>query len=79
MDGVEALCTFLKGFSYPCRYVDMVPIFPRPIPQLSIICNHVTDKVYSDRGHLLSTFNQPLLSPINLELYANVFMTRGLH
>ena len=54
VDGVEALCTFLKRFSYPCRYVDMVPIFPRPIPQLSIICNHVTDKVYSDWGHVLS-------------------------
>ena len=45
VDGVEALCTFLKRFSYPCRNVDMVPVFARPIPQLSIICNHVTDKV----------------------------------
>ena len=32
VDGVEALCTFLKRFSCTCRYVDMVPIFARPIP-----------------------------------------------
>ena len=48
VDGVEALCTFLKKFFYPCRYVDIVPIFARPIPQLSIVCNHLTDKIYSD-------------------------------
>ena len=77
VDGVEALCTFLKRFSCPCRYVGMVPIFARPIPQLSITCSHVTDKVYSDWGHLLSTFNQPLLSPINLELYANAVHDKG--
>ena len=53
VDDVEALCTFLKRFSYPCGYVDVVPIFARPIPQLSIICNHVTNKVYSDWGHVL--------------------------
>ena len=45
---VETLCTFLKIFCYPCRYVDIIPIFARPIPQLSIICSHVTDEVYSD-------------------------------
>ena len=48
LDGVEALkmmCTFLKMFSYPCKYVDMVPLFVRSIPQLSIICNHVADQV----------------------------------
>ena len=77
VDGLEALRTFLKRFSYLCRYVDIVPIFARPIPQLSIICNHVTDKVYSDWGHLLSTFNQPLLSPINLELCANAVHDKG--
>ena len=74
---VETLCTFLKRFCYPCRYVDIIPIFARPIPQLSIICNHVTDKVYSDWGHLLSTFDQPLPSPMNLELYANADHDKG--
>ena len=67
----------LKRSSYPCRYVDMVPIFARPIPQLSVICSHVTDKVYSDWGHLLSTFNQFLLSSINLEFYANAVHDKG--
>ena len=47
VDGVEALRTFLKRISCPCRYDGMVPIFARPILQLSITCSHVTDKVYS--------------------------------
>ena len=55
----------------------MVSIFARPIPQPSTICNHVTDKVCSDWGHLLSAFNHPLLSPIYLELYANAVHDKG--
>ena len=53
VDGVKVLCTFLKKFSCPCRYIDVVPIFARPIPQIAIICNDVTDKVYSEWGYLL--------------------------
>ena len=34
VDGVEALCAVLKRFAYPCRFIDMIQIFARPIPQL---------------------------------------------
>ena len=39
VDMVEALCIFLKRFAYPCRYVDMIPRFGRPEPQLCMISN----------------------------------------
>ena len=58
VDGEEALCIFLRRFAYPCRYADMVPMFARPAPQLSMISNTMMDHVYAEYGHLLSTFNQ---------------------
>ena len=30
----EALCIVLSRLAYPCRYVDMVPLFGRSLPQL---------------------------------------------
>ena len=42
----EALCVVFKRFGYPCRYTDMIPMFGRAVPQLSIITNHVTNFLY---------------------------------
>ena len=33
----EALCIVLTRLAYPCRYVDMVPLFDRSVPPLSMI------------------------------------------
>ena len=33
----EALCIVLSRLAYPCRYVDMVPLFGRSVPQLIMI------------------------------------------
>ena len=41
VDRVEALCIFLKRFAYPCRYLDMMPRFGSPVPQLCMISNAV--------------------------------------
>ena len=58
VDGIEALCVFLKRFSYPCRYADMIPRFGRPVPQICMISNLIMDHVYSNFRHLLNSFNQ---------------------
>lgn len=39
-DGMEGL---LKRFSYPCRYIDMIPHFAKPATVLSMITNTVVD------------------------------------
>jgi len=65
VDSIEALCILLKRYSYPCRYTDMIPMFGRPIPQLSIISNHMNDFLYNRWNHLLTNFNQPWLSPLS--------------
>ena len=76
VDGDEALCIFLKRFAYPCRYGDLVPMFGRSFPELSIISNHVMDYIYDTFGHL-STFNQPSLQRAQLEMYADAIHQSG--
>ena len=70
IEAVEGICIFLKRFAYPCRYLDLISRFARPVPQLCLISNVVMDYIYTQWNHLLSTFNQPWLSPENLELFA---------
>ena len=76
-DGIEAFCVFLKRFAYPCRYADMMPRFGRPVPELSMMSNEIMNIVYNAHHHLLSDFNQPWLSPANLQHYANLVHNKG--
>ena len=77
IDSVEALCIALNRFAYPCRYYDMVRLFARPVPQLSIASNHVMDRIYDRWGHLLRDFDQPWLAPGKLEEYCNAIHMSG--
>jgi hypothetical protein len=54
VDNIEGLCTFLKRFAYPCRYVDMVHRFSRPEPQLCMISNQVLNIIHERWQHLLT-------------------------
>lgn len=71
IDGLEGLCILLKRFAFPCRYLDMIPRFARPVPQLFIVSNLVMNHIYDDWNHLLSNFTQPWLSPNCLEVFAD--------
>ena len=71
VDGIDALSMLLKRFAYPCRYLDMIPRFERPVPQLSMICNKMLNMIYDNWGILLTSFNQDWLSPVNLQRYAD--------
>ena len=77
VDSVEALCILLKRFAYPCRLVDMVPRFARPISQISMIISHLSEFLYANWSHLLRTFDQIWLSHENLEKYARVVQEKG--
>ena len=57
--GVEGHCILLKRYSYQNRYLDLIPRFGRPVPQLCMIANHVTNFIYEIWHHLLTSFNQP--------------------
>lgn len=77
VDIVEGLCILLKRFAYPCRYVDMVPRFARPEPQLCMISNHVMNLLYDDWRHLLSDLDQPWLSRAHLQEFADAVHNKG--
>lgn len=77
IDGIEGLCIFLKRFAYPCRYLDMISRFARPVPQLCMTSNLVIDYLYTHWNYLLTSLNQPWLSPDNLENFANAPFQAG--
>ena len=77
VDGIEALCLFLERFAYPCRYSDMVPRFGRPVPQMSIISNHIMQSVYHNFHHKLTDLNQPVCAPASLEQFCQVIHDKG--
>ena len=77
VDGVEALRAVLKRFTYPCRFIDMIQFFARPIPHLSIICNQMTNLIYENWNRLLSNLNQPWLLPQCLQGFCNNIHQKG--
>ena len=77
VDGIEALCIFLKQFAYRCRYSDIQQRFARPVPQLCMISTQVMDFIYQTHNHRLQSFNQPLLSQASLQNYADVIHATG--
>ncbi|XP_057301777.1 uncharacterized protein LOC130636166 [Hydractinia symbiolongicarpus] len=76
-NSVEALCIFLKRLAYPCRYSDMIHLFGRPVPQPSIINNHVLGFMYDQWEHLLQNLQQNWLSPIELEKFCDAIHRNG--
>ena len=76
-EGTEALCLVFRRFAYPCRYGDLVPLFGRPVPELCMIANEVVDFIYDHHSHRLTQWNQQLLSPQSLRLFADAIYEKG--
>ena len=76
-DGTEGLCIVLKRFAYPCRYSDMMPIFGRSVPELSMICNQVTDWIYNTHGYKVTRWNHGILNPPLIATYADAVHFKG--
>ena len=77
IDSVEALCSCLKRYAYPCRYADLIPRFGRPAPQLCMAANFTTDIIYNRYCYLLTELDQPWLSPQSLQTYARAIHNSG--
>lgn len=75
--GKEALCVLLKRLSYPCRYADMVPRFGRNPTELSLIFNRIVDFIYKHHHHRLQSWDQFLLQPDQLHIYAQAVYQQG--
>ena len=77
VDTVEGLCILLKRFAYPCRYVDLIPRFGRPISQLCMVTNLLVDHIFDRFGYLLTNLDQPWLSRHHLQLFADAIHNKG--
>ena len=76
-DGIEALCVFLKRFSYTCRQSDLLPRFGRSVPELSMMSILIQNHVYANHSNVLHDFNQPCLSPAALQEYSTSVHEKG--
>ena len=77
-DRTEAFCVFLKKFAYPCRYVDLIPRFARPEPQLCMMSNAVMNSICTSWRHLLLDLNQPCLGHAHLQTFTEVINEKGV-
>ena len=77
VNGEEALCIFLKWFSYPCRYSDMIPRFGRAVPDYCIILTGIMNHVYSRFPFLLDDFNLLFHQPRHLEIFCQAIYNKG--
>ena len=75
--GLEGLCILLNRLAYPCRYSDMIQRFGRSVPELCMISNLVTDLIYDNLGHRVIQWNPYVLSPENLQIYAEAVHEKG--
>lgn len=76
-DGLEGLCLLLKRLAYPCRYFDLMYFFARPLPEICMIFNTALDWIYSEHGFRLTSWNQPILSPVALQEYCQAIARQG--
>ena len=76
-DTIEGLCMLLKRFAYPCRYVDLIPRFGRPISQVCMVTNRLVDHILDRFGHLLINLDQLWLSRHHLQLFADAIYNKG--
>ena len=77
MQTVEGVCVMLKRFAYPCRLSDMIPIFGRSAPELSMVSNEVTEWMYNVHGHRITEWNHFIMSPDQLQIYSEAIHDKG--
>ena len=75
--GTEGLCLLLKRLAYPCRYSDLIHQFGRPVPVLGMITNKVIDYIYDVHHHKITTWNNDILNPVALQMYADAILAKG--
>ena len=56
---------------------DLVSRFGRPVPELSMMSNAISDHVYNNFNHLLHEFNQPWHRPLLLQEYSRKIHEKG--
>jgi len=77
VDGMEGLCMLLQRLAYPCIFGDMVNCFGSPVPVISMATNHVIYFIYNTHRYHITRWNNALLIPPALEMYARLAHDKG--
>lgn len=75
--GTEGLYMLLKRLAYPCRYSDLIHRFGRPVLVLGMITNEVIDYSYNTHHHKITNWNNDILNPAALQMYADAISAKG--
>ena len=76
-DSIVGLCIFLKRLSYPCRYSDLIYLFGKPVPVLSMIHDEVIDFIAAPHSPRITRWNDTIFHPRNLQIYADAIHSKG--
>ena len=77
VEKLEGFCILLRRLAFSCQYGDMIPMFNWPAPELSMIANEVLDFIFENHNHRLTQGDERLLSPANLQIYADAIDRKG--
>ena len=75
--GMKVLCIILRRLSYPCRFSDIIPLFRRSVPVLSMVSNKVLDYIYDTHSHRITQWNHQVLSQPLLQVYSDTIAAQG--
>ena len=75
--GIEGLCIYLKHYSYPCWFSDIIPRFGCSVLELCVKTNWLLNYVFDYHNWRLTTWNEPWLSPNFLEQYCQTIHNSG--
>ena len=76
-DSTEGLCIVLKRLVYPYRYSELISIFGRPVPEISMISNTVIDFIFEHHGRWISEWNHTILNHHALQTYVEAVSDKG--
>ena len=77
VESTEVLCICLKRFAYPCRYVDLIPRFGRPVSQLNMATNLLVSYIHNEFGSLLVNLDHAWLSRQPIQVFADAVHAKG--
>ncbi|GJJ68191.1 nuclease HARBI1 [Entomortierella parvispora] len=74
---LEGVCIVLRRLAFPCRLVDLMPMFGRSEGMLSRIFNKTITWIYNRWARQLFTWDHARLTPAKLEQFAAVIREAG--
>ena len=79
VNGEEALCIFLKRFSFPCRYSDLIPRFGRLVPAYSIITSTIMEHIHISASNTLTISTYRFSNHVTWKDIAKLSIIKVLH